>query len=67
MDDARQILEWKRGNRTAAISLLLAAVEWQCPAGEAVKAWKALTPSQQARLESAINEGIGGAVKGWEE
>lgn len=51
----------KGANKVASLSIMIAALEWQCPARLAVKAWKELTPPERqatlkAEIEAVINE-----------
>lgn len=54
MDAAMAIKNAKRGNRTAQIALLLAALEWQCPASFAREAWNLLNKIAQKAINAAI-------------
>jgi len=47
-----------RTNKTAQLSVMIAAVEWQCPARMAVAAWKKLSPAQKSALDNAIRAEI---------
>jgi hypothetical protein len=47
-----------RTNKTAQLSIMIAALEWQCPAKMAVAAWKKLSPVQQSALDNAIRAEI---------
>lgn len=55
---AARIIAQKRGNKVAAIGQLIAAVEWQCPASYAVKAWKVLTAKQREAANKAIERAM---------
>lgn len=52
---AAEIQAQKRGNRTAALAQLLAAVEWQCPPSFAREAFTKLSKAAQRRANAAIN------------
>jgi hypothetical protein len=56
---ARQVLDRPRMNRSAALTHMVAAFEWQTPNAMAVAGWKKLTKGQQAALERAVQ----GAIK----
>lgn len=43
-----------RGNKAAALSQLLACLDWNCPQREAIAAWHSITPEQQAAASKAI-------------
>ena len=51
---SRQIADNKRLNREAALSQMIAALEWRCPARFAARAWNKLTPDQQQELSKRI-------------
>lgn len=52
---AKQVLGVSaNANKPANLNMLVAAYEWQCPADLAIKAWKALTPAQKKKLDTAI-------------
>jgi hypothetical protein len=53
-DVAWTIKNAKRGNRTAQIAQLLAAVEWQCPTSFAREAWNCLNKAAQKAINAAI-------------
>lgn len=51
---ALQILASPRMNRVAALSVMIAALEWNTPQREAIAQWKKLTINQQNDLQRAI-------------
>lgn len=51
---AREIAGNKRANRAAALGLLIAALEWQCPADFARSEFRKLPAEQQEALNAAI-------------
>jgi len=53
-DRAHAIANQKRGNKTAALGQLLAAVEWQCPNTEARWGWNQLTYEAQDIVTAAL-------------
>ena len=55
---ARQILGSPRMNRSAALTQMTAAFEWQSPGAMTRAAWKKLTKGQQAALEKAVQASI---------
>jgi hypothetical protein len=55
---ARRILASPRMNRSAALTHMIGAFEWQCPGAMAIAGWKKLSGSEQARLESAVQKVI---------
>lgn len=55
---AWQILGETRRNRVAALSLLIAALEWRCPGGFASEAWRKLASAQQEAVNAAIQAEI---------
>ncbi len=59
---ARRIASSPRMNRVAALSGLVAALEWMTPSSMAVGEWKKLTAAQKARVKRLIESGI----KAWE-
>lgn len=61
---AKRVLGSPRMNRVAALSGMVASVEWRCPGKGAVDAWKRLTPSEKHKVDSAIKAEITAAEKG---
>lgn len=57
-DVARQIVSSPRMNQTAALGVIIAALEWHCPNVFARKAYNSLTSAQQEKLNSLIKEEI---------
>lgn len=55
---AAEIQAQKRGNRTAALAQLLAALEWQCPPGFAREAFVKLGKAAQRRANAAMNRAL---------
>lgn len=55
---ARRIADNRRMNRAAALTQLIAALEWLCPQDFARDAWKALTTKQKATLDRAVKAEI---------
>jgi hypothetical protein len=55
---AKRILGSPRMNRSAALSQMVAAFEWQSPSVMTRAAWKKLTKGQQAALEAAVQTAI---------
>ncbi len=55
---ARAVLGNKRMNREAALMTMLGVVEWQCPTGFTIDAWKSLTKSQKDALDAAIKRAM---------
>ncbi len=55
---AWQIITAPRLNRIAALSILIAALEWRCPSAMARKVWKGLTADQQAKIDGLIKKEI---------
>jgi hypothetical protein len=51
---AQAIIKRSRMNRAAALTTLVAAFEWQCPANMAIAAWKKLTKQQKQMLDDAL-------------
>lgn len=56
-----------RGNHVAALGIMIAALEWQCPPAFARGAWRSLTPEQQERVNAAIQGAINSAIQAREE
>lgn len=44
----------KNANKVASLNLLIAALEWSCPADMTIRAWKMLTEPQKVALDAAI-------------
>jgi hypothetical protein len=57
-DVARQIINSPRMNQTAALGVIIAALEWRCSNALARKAYNALSSTEQAKLNSLIKEEI---------
>ena len=55
---AHKIKARDRGNRAAALAVLLAALEWNCPARAAAAAYCSLAPSQQTAITKAITKAL---------
>lgn len=51
---AKRVLASPRMNRSAALTHMIGAFEWQCPEVMAAAGWKKLSASEQAKLESAV-------------
>ena len=47
-----------RGNRMASLSIIIAALEYQCPSRMAAAAWKKLTKAERDKLDDAIKTEI---------
>jgi hypothetical protein len=62
---ALQVLESPRMNRVAALSIMVAALEWNTPQQIAIAAWKQLTPKQQTDLKMKIDAVISDHVDKW--
>ena len=60
-----QILSSPRMNRVAALSVMIAAVEWNTPQREAIAQWKKLSTSEQSALEKAIKDIIETQEEKW--
>lgn len=58
MKQAKQVLARKRMNRPAALTHMIAALEWRCPGAMAAKVWHKLTPTQKAALDKAVKAEI---------
>jgi hypothetical protein len=58
MQMAKQVLGSPRMNRSAALTHMIAAFEWQTPNAMARAGWKKLTKAQQAALEKAVQGAI---------
>jgi mRNA-degrading endonuclease RelE of RelBE toxin-antitoxin system len=54
MQKAKRVLTAPWTNRSATLTHMVAAYEWQTPNAMAVAAWKKLTKGQQAKLEKAV-------------
>ena len=54
MVQMRRIAFAKRGNRPAQAMQLIAALEWACPQGHCIKAWKRLTREDREALDYRI-------------
>lgn len=57
----------KRTNKVAALSQLMALVEWQCPEDMTRSAWKSLTREQQEKLDYLIRVEIDYIERGEDE
>lgn len=60
---AKRIVTSPRMNRVAGLSQLICVFEWRCPRTMGMAAWKMLTKSQKADLETAIETVIAEAEK----
>lgn len=58
MKAAERVLRSPRMNRGAALSIMVAALDWQCPQRAATAAWKKLTKAQRDALDEAIKTEI---------
>jgi hypothetical protein len=58
MQLAKQVLGSPRMNRSAALTQMVAAFEWQSPSAMTRAAWNKLTKGQQAALEKAVQTAI---------
>jgi predicted NAD-dependent protein-ADP-ribosyltransferase YbiA (DUF1768 family) len=58
MKMAKQVLGSPRMNRSAALTHMIAAFEWQTPNAMAIAMWKKLTKGQQVALEKAVQAEI---------
>ena len=63
MMKGKQIVQSPRMNRTAALGVLIAAAEWQCPGRMAADMWKKLSHSQKEVLDQAISVVVTAAEK----
>jgi hypothetical protein len=54
MVQMRRIAFARRGNRPAQAMQLIAALEWACPQGHCIKAWKRLTREEREALDYSI-------------
>lgn len=59
---AKRILASPRMNRSAALTQMIGALEWQSPEILTRSAWKMLTTDQKASLESAVRGAIDSAL-----
>ena len=57
-DEAWRIVKAKRGNRTAALGQLLAAMEWRGSSREARAAWGRLTATEQAEVTQMLDDAM---------
>ena len=55
---AKRILGSPRMNRSAALTQMVAALEWSSPSAMTRASWKKLTKAQQAALEKAVQAAI---------
>ena len=55
---ADRVFSSPRMNRSAALTQMVAAFEWQCPEDMARAAWKKLSPTAQAHLERVVRNEI---------
>lgn len=58
---ARRILGNPRMNRAAALTQLVASLEWSCPEDFAREAWKQLTKPQQTKLDRCVKAAMKGS------
>lgn len=62
MQLAKRVLSSPRMNRSAALTQMVGAFEWQSPEVLTREAWKRLTPGQKASLEEAVQGAITSAL-----
>ena len=62
MQLAKRVLGSPRMNRSAALTQMVGAFEWQSPEIMSREAWKKLTAGQKAHLENAVQEAITSAL-----
>jgi len=55
---AKRVLGSPRMNRSAALTQMVGAFEWQSPEDMTRAAWKKLSASEKARLESEVQSAI---------
>jgi hypothetical protein len=60
---AKQVLASPRMNRSAALTQMVGAYEWQSPEELSRAAWKKLSASEQAQLEREVQEAIASAER----
>ena len=60
---AHRIVKSPRMNRVAALTQIIAALEWQCPNAMARAAWKKLSKAEQAHLDKVIRHEIEHSAK----
>lgn len=60
---AKRVLGNPRLNRSAALTQMIGAYEWQVPEEMSRAAWKKLSSSEQTRLESVVQEAIASAER----
>jgi len=58
MQMAKRVLGRPRMNRSAALTHLIGAFEWQTPSAMAMAGWHKLTKGQQAALEKVVQRAI---------
>ncbi len=58
---AKRVLASPRMNRSAALTQMIGALEWRSPEDMSRAAWKSLSTSQKARLESEVQSAIASA------
>lgn len=63
---ARRIAANTRMNRAAALTQMIAALEWQCPEDFARDAWKGLSKRAQIALDRAVEAEINAYLEGVE-
>ena len=61
---AKRALASPRMNRSAALTQMVGAFEWQSPDDMSRAAWKKLSAGEKARLESAVQGAITSAESG---
>lgn len=64
MKAAKRIIKSPRMNRVAALTQIVAALDWACPRKMAISAWKKLTTAQKSALENEVCKGAGISPKG---
>ena len=60
---ATQILKSPRMNRSAALTQMIGAFEWMAPNDMVIAAWKKLSASEKAALETAVQGAIASAER----
>lgn len=67
MQLAKRVLASPRMNRSAALTQMIGAYEWQCPEEMSRTAWKKLSATEQAALERSVQLAITSAEQAIEE
>ena len=47
-----------RGNKAAALTQMVCAIEWMCPVKLGIAEWKRLTASEKRKLDAAVKRAI---------